>query len=80
MQAQIVKWGNGQGIRIPRSLMREAGININEPLDITLKDNKIIISKTFQHLSLEQRAAFYGGQLGPYEEFDWGEASGKEAW
>ncbi|MBQ9157641.1 MAG: AbrB/MazE/SpoVT family DNA-binding domain-containing protein [Eubacterium sp.] len=80
MQVQIVKWGNGQGIRIPKTMMKEAGMNLNEVLDISLIENKIIISKTFQPQSLEQRAAKFGGKLGPYHEYDWGESVGKEIW
>ena len=80
MQAQIVKWGNGQGIRIPKSLLTEAGININDYFNITAEKNRIILEKTFRHRSLEERAASFGGKLGPYETFDWGEPEGREIW
>ena len=32
------------------------------------------------HRTLEERAKEYGGKLGPYEEFDWGEPMGRERW
>ncbi len=33
-----------------------------------------------QHRTLEERIQEYGGKLGPYEEFDWGEPAGRENW
>lgn len=32
----------------------------------------------FQHRSLEERARDFGGKLGPYTEYDWGEPKGRE--
>ena len=80
MKSKLVKWGNGQGIRIPRSLMIEAHIELNEPVTVSAKEGKIVIEKTFQHKTLEERAATFGGKLGPYESFDWGNPVGREVW
>ncbi len=80
METQLVKWGNGQGIRIPRKTMQELGINLNDKLTLIVKDGKIIIEKAFRHRTLEERAAEYGGKLGPYSEFDWGDPVGREVW
>ena len=33
-----------------------------------------------RHRTLEERAEKYGGKLGPYEEYDWGEPVGRERW
>ena len=80
MQTQIVKWGNGQGIRIPKGILRELGLKVNDICRITTDGGKMIIEKTFVHQTLEERAAAYGGKLGPYEEFDWGQPEGREVW
>ncbi len=80
MTTQLVKWGNSQGIRIPKGMMEEAGIQLNEALNIAVIDGKIVIERISRHYTLEERAAAYGGTLGPYEEFDWGEPVGKEVW
>lgn len=80
MQAQIAPWGNSQGIRFPKSLLQEAGISVNDTVHIEVKDGKIIIEKAIRHRSLEERAAPFGGKLGPYTEFDWGEPTGREVW
>lgn len=79
MEAQIVKWGNGQGIRIPKLILQELDIQVNDRLRMEVRGNQIIIEKiAFRHQSLEERAAAFGGTLGPYKEFDWGESEGRE--
>ncbi len=81
MTAKIVKWGNGQGLRIPKSVMREMKISLGDNLEMTLENGKIIIEKMYSHRTLEERASVYGGKLGPYKEvIDWGESVGREAW
>jgi len=44
MRTRIIKIGNSQGIRIPKPLIEEAGLE-NE-VDITVHDNSLIISPT----------------------------------
>lgn len=80
MDAQIVKWGNGQGVRIPKSFMKELGLAVGDLLELKIENNSIVLKKSFQHRTLEERAQKYGGELGPYDEFDWGNAEGREIW
>ena len=80
MQAQIVKRGNGQGIRIPKGLLQELGLKVNDTCSIRAEDGMIVIEKAFVHRTLEERATAFGGKLGPYEEYDWGEPVGREVW
>ena len=80
MQAQVKSWGNSQGIRIPREVLQEAGISIDEILDINVKNGVIILEKKFKHKTLEERAAEFGGNLNLDGEFDWGEPVGREEW
>lgn len=80
MQAQVKVWGNSQGIRIPKELLQDAGITLNEILDISASDGVITLTKTFRHRTLEERASEYGGYLNLDGEYDWGEPVGREAW
>ena len=52
----------------------------HEEVTLYTSDGKIIIEKTFQHKTLEERAAKYKGHLGPYQEYNWGDPTGKEVW
>lgn len=45
MLVKIKKWGNSQGLRIPKSIIEDLGITEGEELEIFKKENKIIIEK-----------------------------------
>ncbi len=80
MQAQVKTWGNSQGIRIPKEILQEVGIEVDEILNITVSNGAILLEKVFRHKTLEERAAAFGGTLNLDGEFDWGEAVGREVW
>ena len=80
MQAQVKVWGNSQGIRITKEILQDAGIVLNEFLNITASDGVIKLEKVFQHKTLEERAAEFGGELGLDGEYNWGEPIGREVW
>ena len=71
MQAQVKEWGNSQGIRLPKEALREAGIALNEVLDVKVSNGVITLVKTFRHKTLEERAAEYDGKLLLDGEYDW---------
>ena len=79
METQVIKWGNSQGIRLPRHVLQECMLQVNDRVRLYTEGGRIIIEKV-SHKSLEERAKEYGGTLGPYEEFDWGEPEGREVW
>ena len=80
MQAQVKVWGNSQGIRIPKEILQDAGIVLNEFLNITASDGVIKLEKVLQHKTLEERAAEFGGELGLDGEHNWEEPVGREVW
>lgn len=64
-----------------KELLALAGIKSNDLLDISVIDGNIVLKKIEnRHKTLEERAKEYGGKLGPYEEYDWGEPVGRERW
>ena len=80
MLAQVKKWGNSQGIRLPKELLAMAEITCDDYVEIELQDKNIVLKKAFRHRTLEERAAEYNGRLGPYDEFSWDEPVGRERW
>ena len=80
MTTQVKPWGNSQGIRLTKELLDRAGIKVDDTLHIQVEDGKIILSVNFRHRTLEERAKKYGGKVGTYEEFDWGDPVGREVW
>ena len=80
MQTQVKEWGNGQGVRLSKEILKSAGISLNDILDITVSNGIITLSKPFRHKTLEERAAEFDGRLMIDGEYDWDEAVGKEVW
>jgi antitoxin MazE len=80
MQAQVKAWGNSQGIRIPKDVLQEANVAIDDVLDVRVSNGTIMLMKPFRHKTLEERAAEFDGRLDLDGEFDWGEPVGREKW
>ena len=80
VEVQIKEWGNSQGIRFPKSVLREAGFSMNENLTVEVKKEKIILSHSFQHKTLEERIHESGCELTGIGEIDWGEPQENEVW
>lgn len=89
MFATIQKWGNSQGIRIPKILLDALGMRENDRVEIVQNGDMFSVKKasTLQHRSLEERLTeFYGKPIEEIEriagdtEFDWGEPKGAEEW
>lgn len=80
MQVQVRKWGNSQGIRLPKEILKSAGLSLNEVLDIKVSKGEIMLTRLFRHKTLEERAEEYDGQLGLDGEYDWGQPVGREVW
>ena len=80
MQTEVKVWGNSQGIRIPKEVLKEASLSVGDVLDFKVSKGVIILEKTFRHKSLEERAAEYSGKLMLDGEYDWGEDKGREVW
>ena len=43
MTAIISKWGNSQGLRLPKSVIKDLDLSIGDELKITTKDSKVIL-------------------------------------
>lgn len=89
MYATIQRWGNSQGLRIPKVLLDAIGLRENDRVELVQADDGIQIKKTAtaQHRSLEERlTSFYGksidelGRIESEPEIEWGTPEGDEVW
>ena len=87
MQTTVVKWGNSHGIRLPKAFLQNIRIFENDPVDVVLENEKIIITKINDtgHKTIEQRLMeFYGETYkqhsSPQNEINWGKPVGNEVW
>jgi len=85
MQTTIVKWGNSQGIRLPKAFLQNINIAENDPVDVILEKEQIIIKKSnvkIHKTTKERLIEFYGPEYNkkhkPQKEIEWGNPVGKE--
>ncbi len=63
MLVKIQKCGNSYLIRIPKSFLKSLSLNTNDEVDISIDEEKIIISKiNKKNISLKKRIKKYTGQ------------------
>ena len=77
MQVQISKWGNSLGLRLPRSLARQAGIADGRKVNVTADGSRLIIEAAPPAFRLEDLLV----NMTPEKmsaAFDWGADIGRE--
>lgn len=82
LQVTIGKWGRNLAVRFPGEIVKAAGINDGERVEIETRDGDIVIRRTVPQFTLaelfhgkspaEWRAAYSGA-------FEWGADVGREA-
>ena len=80
------KWGNGQGVLIPKATVEESGIALGDYLEIEVSPDGFIVLKPTGHRFKRRKkvtiAELFEGYSGNYQptEPDWGAPQGKEMW
>ncbi len=76
---KIVRWGNSMAVRLPKVVLKEAGLEEGDTLIFGAKQGTIVAKPVKKKASLQDLLA----KITPenvHEEIDWGPARGKEAW
>ena len=80
MMTSIQKWGNSQGLRIPKILLESLKWAENEQIEMILGDGEITLRPVkAKRRSIQELFADYQGDYQP-SEIDWGEPEGDEVW
>lgn len=79
MTTTIQKWGNSQGIRIPKVILDTVKWDENEEIIILVENEKLIIEKANNRKNIKELFKDYKGKYEPVE-MDWGETVGDEIW
>lgn len=83
MVTTIVKWGNSQGIRLPKVLLENVNMAENDVVEVLSENDTIIIKKSKKepkkYQSIQELFAEYNGEYQPIE-MNWGEPQGEEIW
>ncbi|PHO11814.1 transcriptional regulator/antitoxin MazE [Malaciobacter marinus] len=81
MTAKISKWGNSQGLRVPKDIMESLQLHIGDNVNITIVDGKAIIEPIKQNIpeyDLNELISKVPQDYKVNEEFD--TTLGKEEW
>ena len=80
MTATIQKWGNSQGVRLPKYLLEELSLCEGAEVEILVSNGTIVIKAPTQRR--KTISALFEGYTGDYvpAEIDWGEPTGGEVW
>lgn len=82
MQTTIVKWGNSQGIRLPKLLLESVDLSDSDTVEVIAENNSLIIKKSEnkkEYKTIQERFKNFYGEYEPIE-VDWGKPVGRELW
>lgn len=78
MTTTIQKWGNSQGIRIPKNILDTVHWSENEQITLIVSNGKIVIEKV-KRKNIKELFEEYKEDYKPTE-IDWGNPEGEEIW
>lgn len=80
MKTTLQKWGNSYAVRIPKSFIKEVGLEYHTSIELTLEDGKLVIQPVPEEApSLEQLLADVTPE-NLHTAVDTGGPVGNEAW
>lgn len=79
MTTAIQKWGNSQGIRIPKLLLESLHWSEDEELTISTENDKLVLTKASKRKNIKELFENFEGNYEPVE-IDWGKPVGEEVW
>lgn len=80
MTTKIQKWGNSQGVRIPKIILDTVNWAEDEQIMIAVENGKIVMEKAkAKRKNIKELFENYNGGYQPTE-IDWGEPKGEEIW
>ncbi len=82
MITKVQKWGNSQGLRLSKSLLSTAAIEIGDEVDVVVQDGVLIVTPVRRvrggHDLRELVRRLPKGSRA--KELDWGPPAGREVW
>ncbi len=82
MTTMIQKWGNSQGVRIPKVILDSVNWSENEKIVIIVDNGKLVIEKAKKEHKRKNIKELFNNYNGDYKptEIDWGKPEGDEIW
>ena len=80
MRSRIKKWGNSLALRIPKPIADEIGLQRDVPIDLSLRDGKLLISPIVESKITLDELLEQVTEDNIHGEVETGPAMGKEVW
>ena len=84
MFTRVRKWGNSQGLRLSRSVLAEARIDVGDQVWVSIQEGRIIVGPIVSCRARDSHdlRALVARMPKDYQvrETDWGPPVGREAW
>jgi antitoxin MazE len=77
MEAQVARWGNSLGVRIPKQIAERAGLREGARVEIAAEGDRIVITHTRRRYHLAELLQGMTPEA-MREAFDWGPDRGRE--
>ncbi len=82
MVTKVQKWGNSQGLRIPKRILEDARVSVGDEVDVTVREGVIVVAhvrrvrgrRNLQTLVSRIPKNYKAGEI------DWGSPVGNEIW
>jgi antitoxin MazE len=80
MLAKVQKWGNSQGVRLPKQILRDARISVGDNVEVSARSGRIVVKPLSKSkFDLAELVSRMPRNYKPREE-PFGKAVGKEEW
>ena len=82
MRTSVQKWGNSQGLRLPKFLLEPLGLGAGDPVEVESREGELVIRPARRRVRrhrIEELAARMPKRVRLTEE-DWGRPAGREVW
>ncbi len=82
MVTRIQKWGNSQGLRISKTMLEDADIDVGDAVEVAVREGALVVTPVrrvrgghdLRELVRRIHKGYKPGEL------DWGVPAGREAW
>ncbi len=82
MITKIQKWGNSQGLRLSKTLLSDADIEVGDAVDVAVHKGVLIVTPVHRVRGAQDLRALVRRIPKDYrpEELNWGTPAGREVW
>jgi antitoxin MazE len=79
LRARIARWGNSLGVRIPKAVAKEVGLDEGTNVEVRVSGRNLVLAPAHREYNLKELVAGITPR-NRHQETDWGAPIGNESW